>query len=186
VKELTLSIEYEIYTTQKVSPKISDLAAACADSPPLRDFNDGPFAIRVLRGMDFRLEGFHLVKEGQLQNGDAVAGCLESDASTMDAILHTPHEEQMRSFFDHTSSAGIAPISWGDFSFRDEYDGEDVADYIDDGDPKSIAKLDSARFAFHVSSGGEGWFQVILAHVIAYCTHGLFIDPQSGDSKLYE
>jgi hypothetical protein len=183
---IALSIEYEIYTTDATPPKISDLIAACVASPPLREFNDGPFRIRILRGMDFRFEGFHLVEDGILHDADAVAGCLESDAARMDALLEQPTEEQMRSFFGNTSSAGIAPIRFGKFSFRDEYDGEDAADYIGSGDPKSIAMLDNATLAYHVLSGGEGWFQVILSHVIAYLTRGLFIDPQSGDSKLYD
>lgn len=181
-----LSIEYEVYTTDAAPPKISDLIAACIASPPLREFDDGPFKVRILRGMDFRFEGFHLVDDGFLHSGDAIAGCLESDAARMDALLKKPSEEQMVSFFGNTGSAGIAPTTFRKFSFRKEYEGEDVADYVDSSDPKYISKLDNATFVYHVLSGGEGWFQVILSHVIAYCTRGLFIDPQSGNPKLYE
>ena len=103
----------------------------------------------------------------------------------MDGLLASPVEKALDDFFGHTSGAGIAPIAINEFDFQSEYEGEDASDYVDSGDPDSIRAIESARIIYTVLSGGEGWFQVILSHLIAFQLQGLFIDPQSGDSKLY-
>jgi len=180
-----MSVEYNIYVDALRYPDIGKLSTLCTESPPLADFEDGPFTIRVLRDRDHRLERFTVVHEGLLMDGDTVAGCMRPDADNMDGLLASPVEKAIDTFFGSTSGAGIAPVSMSEFDFQSEYEGEDASDYIESQDPNSIRALETAKAMVSVLSSGEGWFQMILSHVLAFHLQGLFVDPQSGDSKLY-
>ena len=85
-----MSIEYNIYIDALRNTDIGELSALCTESPPLAEFEDGPFTIRVLRDTDFRLEKFTIVDDGSLMDGDTVAGCMRPDAAQMDGLLASP------------------------------------------------------------------------------------------------
>ena len=95
-----MSIEYEIYARSGQPIAIGELAALCQDSPPLADFDDGPFAVRVLRSAKWDLSEFCIVNDGPLLDDDIVAGCMATEAADMDVLLRTPSEDAMHHFFD--------------------------------------------------------------------------------------
>ena len=107
----------------------------------------------------------------------------------MDVLLRTPSEDAMHHFFDLSGSGGrgLAPLTIDSrFKFASYYEDEAASDILDTDDELALNALEHATVMYSIRSGGEGWFQSILCHVLAYRLGGLFYDPQSGDFRLYQ
>lgn len=184
-----MSIEYEVYTRSAEPIALDTLMSLCQASPPLTDFNDGPFAIRLLRNAKWDFSEFQVCANGVLMDNDIVSGCIAREEAEMDTVLRIGGAEAMRHFFDLSGPGGrgLAPIFINaEFDFASLHEGETVADVFGTDEPSVLNEVEHASTLYTVRSGGEGWFQTILAHVMAYHLRGLFFDPQSGDFRLYQ